>query len=179
MFDYLDSAVDLVSRLLKYIAAGLLIAVALLITCDVVARGLFNWPIIGVAEVVANGIVIIAYLQLSYAVGIGAMLRSDLLVARLPTKPRIALETVVSMLGVLFFGLIAWASYTPMMRAIATGEFEGHASFQVPTWPVRVVIVACSVLAIINYLTLAYRAIVRGETPYDIAQAAQQTAAAE
>ena len=174
MFDRLALAVDRVSALLKYVAAGLLIAVALLIACDVVLRGLFDLPIIGVAEVVANGVVIIAYLQLSYAVGIGAMLRSELLVSLLRPRARILLETLVSILGVLLFGLIAWASYTPMMRAIATGEFEGHASFQVPTWPVRVVIVACSILAIVNYLLLAYRALVRGETSFEVARSAEQ-----
>lgn len=176
MFDRLNIAVDRISALLKYLAAGLLIAVAILIACDVVLRGLLNRPIIGVAEIVANGIVIIAYLQLSYAVGIGAMLRSELLVGLLGRRPRILLETLISILGVLFFGLIAWSSYTPMIRAIATGEFEGYASFQVPTWPVRVIIVSCSILAITNYLALAYRALFRGETAFEIARAAEQAA---
>jgi TRAP-type C4-dicarboxylate transport system permease small subunit len=176
MFDRINLAVDTASALLKLVAAGLLIAVGVLIACDVVLRGLFNFPIIGVAEVVANGIVIIAYLQLSYAVGIGAMLRSELLVSLLGRRARIGLETLISILGIQFFGLIAWASYTPMVRAIATGEFEGHASFQVPTWPVRVIIVSCSILAIMNYLALAYRALVRGETTYDIARTAEQNA---
>lgn len=168
MFDRISFIVDRISASLKYIAAALLLGVAILIAFDVTLRGVFNWPIIGVAEIVANGIVIIAYLQLSYAVGIGAMLRSELLLNFLPKRGRVLLEALVSILGVLFFGLIAWASYEPMIRAIATSEFEGHASFQVPTWPVRVVIVTCSILAIVNYLTIAYRALVRGQTPADL-----------
>lgn len=176
MLDTMDKILESVSAILKYCAASLLIFVACLIAVDVVLRAIINRPIIGVAEIVANGIVIIAYLQLSYTVRIGSMLRSELLVSNLPRRYRIILETVIALLGVAFFGLITWASYTPMMRAIATGEFEGHASFQVPTWPVRVIIVTCSVLAILNYLAQAYRALIRGETAFDIAQAAEAKA---
>lgn len=163
MIDRIDGLLNTISALLKYLAAALLLSVALLIATDVGLRTFFNKPIIGVAEVVANGVVIIAYLQLTYAVRIGSMLRSEFLLNILPFRARILLETAICIMGVLFFALIAWASYTPLIRAIATGEFEGHASFQVPTWPVRFVVVFCSILAILNYLLLAFRAIVRGE----------------
>lgn len=163
MIDTFDAIAERAGSTLHLLAAVLLIAVALLIAADVTLRGVFNRPIIGVAEIVANGVVIIAFLQLSYTVRIGAMLRSELLVSRLGPGPRAVLDAVVSILGVLFFALIAWSSYEPMMRAIATNEFEGYASFRVPVWPVRVVIVACSLLAILNYLLIAYKALARGE----------------
>lgn len=164
MLNRVDTVLDVISALLKYLAAALLLGVALLIATDVGLRTFFNKPIIGVAEVVANGVVIIAYLQLTYAVRIGSMLRSEFLVSQLPFRARILLETFIACLGALFFALIAWASYTPLVRAFTSGEFEGHASFQVPTWPVRFVVVACATLAILNYIVLAYRALVRGET---------------
>lgn len=166
MIDRITHLIETVGTSLKYVAATLLIAVAILITFDVVMRSVFNKPVIGVAEIVANGIVIIAYLQLSYTVRIGAMLRSELLVSKLGHRVKVVFESFMSLLGVLFFGLIAWASYTPMMRAIKAGEFEGYASFQVPTWPLRVTIVVCSLLAVITYLLMAYRAIALGETSY-------------
>ena len=159
MLATVETLLERVAAWLKYVAAALLIGVACLIAVDVFLRGVLNHPIIGVAEIVANGIVIIAFLQLAYAVRIGAMLRSDLLVGFLPIKAKAAFEAVAAILGIIFFALIAWSSWTPMMRAIASGEFEGHASFQVPTWPVRVVIVSCSVLAIANYVAVALRAL--------------------
>lgn len=155
--------IETIGQWLKYIAAALLIGVAVLITIDVVLRGLFNKPIIGVAEIVANGIVIIAYLQLSYTVGISAMLRSELLVSRLKSRAKMFFEACTGFLGILFFGLIAWSSYTPLLRAFRTGEFEGHASFQVPTWPLRATIVACSILAILTYASVIYRALTHRE----------------
>lgn len=165
MFDRLDKILNYIGTYLKYFAAVLLILVSVLIAIDVILRSAFNMPIIGVAEVVANGIVIIAFLQLSYTIRIGAMLRSELLLNILPRRPRIWLEGFVSMLGALFFGLLCWASYEPMMRAIASGEFEGHATFQVPTWPVKSIIVISSALAVISYCLSAWRVLSERQAP--------------
>ena len=161
----IDRLMAHVSQTLKYVAAALLLVVAVLITVDVSLRFIFNKPIIGIAEIVANGIVIIAFLQLSYAIRIGGMLRSELLLNALGPKGRAALEALTGLLGILLFALIAWASWDPMMRAISAHEFEGHASFQVPTWPLKTTIVVCSILGALDYLMVAVKAVVLGETP--------------
>jgi TRAP-type C4-dicarboxylate transport system permease small subunit len=156
----LDAALNVVSQLLKYIAAILLVLVAGLIAVDVGMRFFFNAPIIGVAEIVANGILIIAFLQLTYAVRIDGMLRSELLMSKLSGRPKAFFDALTALLGALLFVLIAWASWDSMVRAIAVQEFEGHVSFPIPTWPVRVAIVSCSILAAVNYLMIAIKALV-------------------
>jgi TRAP-type C4-dicarboxylate transport system permease small subunit len=169
----LDAALNVVSQLLKYIAAILLVLVAGLIAVDVGMRFFFNAPIIGVAEIVANGILIIAFLQLTYAVRVDGMLRSELLVSKLSGRPKAIFEALTAILGALLFALIAWASWDSMVRAIAVQEFEGHVSFPIPTWPVRVAIVSCSILATINYLMIAIRALIGpAEPPPGIADVA-------
>lgn len=150
-----DATLEVLSQSLKYLAALLLVLVALLITADVVMRFIFNAPIIGVAEIVSNGILIIAFLQLSYAVRIDSMLRSELLIDRLHGRPRSAFNVVTALLGASLFILIAWASWDTMLRAIMVQEYEGHVSFPIPTWPVRVAVVFCSILAAVNYIVLA------------------------
>lgn len=160
MIMFADRILEIMSHTLKYVAAVLLLIVAVLITLDVVLRFIFNTPIIGIAEIVANGIVVIAFLQLSYAVRIRSMLRSELLLSRLGETGRIVLESITGLLGIILFAIIAWASWEPLITAIATMEFEGHASFQVPTWPVKLAIVGGSILAGLNYLLLILRAIV-------------------
>ncbi|SNT27742.1 TRAP transporter small permease [Tropicimonas sediminicola] len=160
-----ERLVDLVGRTLKYLAAALLLAVSLLISADVLGRAVFSHPIDGVAEIVANGIVVIAFLQVTYAVTSGAMLRSELLLTRLgPVGLRIA-ETVSALLGALLFYLIARASWSPMIRAIETKEFAGYSGFQMPVWPVRVVIETGSILAIAAYLLIALRTALIGVRP--------------
>ncbi|THV12656.1 TRAP transporter small permease [Rhizobium rhizophilum] len=161
----IDIALDVVSQLLKYIAAILLGLVAVLIAADVAMRFVFNAPIIGVAEIVANGILIIAFLQLTYAVRIDGMLRSELLISKLSGRPKSVFDAVTAILGALLFILIAWASWDSMVRAIAVQEFEGHVSFPIPTWPVRVAIVSCSILAAINYVMIAIKSLLGPDHP--------------
>lgn len=158
----MERIVDMLSQALKYLAAALLIMVSLLIAADVTLRFFFNNPIDGVAEIVANGIVVIAFLQLAYAVRINGMLRSELLIDRLGMIGRRIMETINALLGALLCSLIAWASWSPMVRSIATSEFVGYAGFQMPAWPVRLAIEACSILAVIAYLVAALHALLVG-----------------
>lgn len=165
MLQLIDKTSDTSSQALKYLASALLIGVGLLITADVVARGAFNIPLIGVAEAIANGVVVIAFLQLGYTVRVGGMLRSELVDNYLPESVAHILRISGLVLGAAFFGLIAFSSWEPMVRAIASGEFEGHASLQVPTWPLRGIIVVCSGFAALNYTLLALQA-VTGRKPH-------------
>lgn len=155
----LDTLLDALSQWLKYLAAILLVLVAVLIAADVGMRFAFNAPIIGVAEIVSNGILIIAFLQLTYAVRVDGMLRSELLINRLGGRPRLVFDAVTALLGALLFALIAWASWNSMVRAIIVQEYEGHISFPIPTWPVRIAIVCCSILAAINYIVIALKSL--------------------
>lgn len=160
-----ETLVDFIGRALKYLAAALLLGVSLLITADVVGRSVFGHPIDGVAEIVANGIVVIAFLQVTYAVTTGAMLRSELLQTQLgPLGLRIA-DTMSALLGALLFYLIAQASWRPMVRAFETKEFAGYSGFQMLVWPVRAVIETGSILAFTAYLLIALRTALIGVKP--------------
>ncbi|MBI1620208.1 TRAP transporter small permease subunit [Aquamicrobium zhengzhouense] len=156
--EVLDRLLAIVSQALKYLAAALLVGVSILICADVVMRFILNSPILGVAEIVANGIVIIAFLQLTYAVRQNSMLKSELILNLMGEKGKLASDTINALLGALLFGLVAWASWHPLVRSITTGEFVGYSSFQLPVWPVRLVIESCSILAIIAYLIHAIKA---------------------
>ena len=151
----IDVVLRLVNKILIVVAAIGLVLIAVIIGSDVFGRGLFNTSIIGVAEVVANTLVIIAFLQLPYTVHVGGMLRSELIDMLAPRPIARLLRLVGYLLGALFFGLIAWAEWGHMISSWVTGEFEGHVSFAVPVFPSRLVIVAGSILAVLTYLLLA------------------------
>jgi TRAP-type C4-dicarboxylate transport system permease small subunit len=61
------------------------------------------------------------------------------------------LEFLSCLLGVIFFGLIAYSSFEPTVNAYVRNEFEGHASFRFPTFPVRLSIFICSICAAFTY----------------------------
>ena len=61
------------------LAAAAVLAMVAMVTFEVTARSLFNAPVQGVAEIVANSIVAIVFLQVAHALMTGRMTRTDIL----------------------------------------------------------------------------------------------------
>ena len=127
-----------------------------IIMADIIGRGMFNDPVQGVREIVANSIVIIVFLQAGYAIRSRSMLSADFLIVRFPPwAQRIALAFGY-LLGVVFFVLIIWGGWQLAIESWVGGEFEGEGALRVPAWPTRFMILFGSALAIVNYLVMAY-----------------------
>lgn len=165
--DSVNGALGVVAKGMKLIAAIWIMLLSIFILIEVVARGVFNIPIIGLKEVVANSIVIIAFLQLPYTVRIGGMLRAEVLDSVLPGSVTRLLTRLAFLLGACLFAAVAYAGWGPMLRAWASGEYEGEGGFRVPTYPVRTVIVFGSALGAINFLIIALRPDLLEETQND------------
>lgn len=155
----LDAGLARLNAVLHYFAALWLFGLALVILVDVLGRVLFNAPLRGTAEIVANSVVCIAFLQLCHAVREGRMLRVEILDAALPAAARRMLAVAGCLLGAALFGAIAAASWEPMLNAWRIGEYAGYeGSLRIPTSPVRSLLVAMAGLATVNYLLMAVRA---------------------
>lgn len=141
---------------------SLLIALVMLMMCaDVVMRNLANRPIDGVAEMVAMSIVVIVFLQLPATLRHGRMSRADLFIDpflyRRPAAGR-RLRGAYMLAGIFACGVIAYASWPPLVRAWNQNEFLGiEGVFTFPMWPMRAVVVTGSVLAAVQYALLAWR----------------------
>ena len=85
------------------LAAFWLFALAILITLDVASRALLNAPFTGTAEIVANSVVSIVFLQLPSAVRSGGMLRAEVLDAFMSDAFRRNVQRVASVLGAVLF----------------------------------------------------------------------------
>ena len=68
----------------------------LLICADIFGRTIFNSPVQGVAEIVANSIVAIVFLQAAHALMSGRMTRTDLLIGPLEETGRSQRRSYVS-----------------------------------------------------------------------------------
>ena len=145
------------SRSLHMLAAVWLFSLAFLILADVVGRGMFNTPIQGTAELVANSLVAIAFLQLSHSIRMRGMLRAEFLDAYLPVWLMRAFSMLGYLVAIVLFLAIAYASWEPMMRAWEIKEYQGDGALRVPTYPVRMIIVATSVLSALSYAALFMR----------------------
>ena len=145
-----------VNSWLHMLAAIWLFLLTLVILADVLGRGLLNSPLDGTAEIVANSVVAIAFLQLNHSIRVGGMLRAEFLEPYLPSAVANILETSGCVLGSILFLAVAWGSWDPMVEAWRIGEFAGNeGSIKLPTYPVRTLLVAMCALAAVNYLIMA------------------------
>lgn len=127
-----------------------------IIVADIVSRGLFNNPLNGVREIVANSIVMIVFLQAGYAIRSRSMLSADFLVVHLPRWMRRAALALGYLLGAAFFALIIWGGWDLAVASWVGDEFEGEGALHVPAWPTRFIILIGSALAVVNYLVVAF-----------------------
>lgn len=146
---------------LNAVGSLLIAAVMLLMCADVLMRNLANKPIDGVAEMVAMSIVVIVFLQLPATLRHGRMSRADLFIdpflVRRPAAG-LRLRCVYMLAGIFACGLIAYASWPPLVRAWNNNEFLGiEGVFTFPMWPMRGVVVLGSVLAAVQYALLAWQ----------------------
>jgi TRAP-type C4-dicarboxylate transport system permease small subunit len=146
---------DWTAKALLAFAASLAFLLSFLVVADVVGRTVFSAPVKGTPEMVSMSIVIICFLQASYAVRSGGMLRVELLPALLPQRPREALLALGCLLGVLFFGVIVYGGFDGFLHAWNSGEYEGEGALRIPTWPARLAVVGGAALAALNYLLAA------------------------
>jgi TRAP-type C4-dicarboxylate transport system permease small subunit len=148
----LDRWSDLTAKALLAFAATLALLLSFLVVADVVGRTVFASPVKGTPEIVSMSIVVICFLQASYAFRSGGMLSVDLLPSLLPARGREALAALGCLLGVAFFCVIVYGGLDPFLHAWRSNEYEGEGALRIPTWPARLIVVVGALLAALNYL---------------------------
>ncbi len=155
------------ARILNVWAAGWMALLGVLIIVDVTGRFVANRPIPGVPEMVAASLVGIAFLQLPYSVLSRMMLRTTILRDALGPNARRWVETIAVSLGVLFFGLLAYASFEPMIRSWETLEYEGGEGFHVPVYPIHTLVFLSALAATVCYARIAWQTCRGHERPIE------------
>jgi TRAP-type transport system small permease protein len=148
----LDRFLETTSRVLLVIAAIIGFSLSFIVVVDVVGRVAFNKPLKGTPELVSSAIVIICWLQATYAIRSGGMINVDAFTSVMPYRVQSVLGIIGSLLGAGLFGLICTASV----------------ELRVPAWPARFIMLIGTALASVSYVLLAVRqgqAFARGEPP--------------
>jgi len=138
-------------RALLAAAAVIIFLLGFLVCADVIGRAVFNAPVKGTPEMVSMSIVIICFLLAGYAVQSGGMIYTDVFSSMFGVRGRAFAQLLSAALGILFFGLIVWGSYEPMLHAWISGEYEGEGALRVPAWPARIIVVVGSILVVVSY----------------------------
>lgn len=113
----------------------------LLICADIFGRTVFNSPVQGVAEIVANSIVAIVFLQAAHALMSGRMTRTDLLIGPLEENRPFAAAVIrvfFHLAGIFVFAVIAQGTWPKLVDAWVEEEFFGaQGVFTAPVWPIK------------------------------------------
>jgi TRAP-type C4-dicarboxylate transport system permease small subunit len=96
-------------------------------------------------------IVIICFLQASYAIRSGGMLHVDVIPAMLPRRLREALAALGCLLGVAFFAVVLYGGLDPLSHSWSSNEYEGEGALRIPTWPARFAVLLGAGLAALDY----------------------------
>lgn len=149
-----------VAKALLAFAASLAFLLSFLVVADVVGRTVFASPVKGTPEIVSMSIVIICFLQASYAIRSGGMLHVDVIPAMLPPRLREALAALGCLLGVAFFAVVLYGGLDPLSHSWSSNEYEGEGALRIPTWPARFAVLLGAGLAAVDY-ALAFMAHLR------------------
>lgn len=143
-----------IAKVLMVLAAMWAFVLCFVIVADVVGRGVFDSPLQGTPEIVANSIVMIVFLQAGYAIRSGSMLRAEFLVKLFGNGARRVVLGIGYFLGIVFFAVMFWGAIDLAVHSWVSGEYEGEGALRVPSWPTRFIILIGSLLGIVNYLAL-------------------------
>ena len=142
-------------------AAGTLwiFVLMLVINADVIGRAMFNTPLPGVPEIVAQSIVGIVFLQMADAQRRGRLIRSDVFLARIiasnPTGGRLLLS-LHNIAGAVLMALILVFGWERLVNAWVNEEYVGTmGTFTLPLWPIAAIIVLAAALSMLYHLLFA------------------------
>lgn len=153
------SAVSALTGFVSGAASIWIFCLMILICADIIGRSMFNAPVQGVAEIVANSIVAIVFLQAAHALMCGRMTRTDLLAGWLEEERPFAagvMRVVFHLAGILVFALIAQGTWPKLVDAWVENEFFGaQGVFTAPVWPIKACLFGGALLTCIAFGTQA------------------------
>lgn len=130
-----------IERVLRSIAAACLMAVMLVIFCDVFARYLFNAPLLWTYELVGMYLMpALFYFAVSDTLAVHHHIAVDLLTPWIPTRVRRLVEAVASGAMAAIFGWIVWIFAESALANLRSGAVVMGA-IEWPTWVQEFVVV--------------------------------------
>lgn len=131
----------MIDKALMIIAAAATIAVMLIVTCDVAMRYVFVRPIEWAYDVVSLYMMAtLFFLALPYSLQQHAHISVDVLVHRIPTRVRHAIEAFGYALTSIILGILVWLTFDRLIEGYTNHEFVDGA-VSLPAWIAQVPVV--------------------------------------
>lgn len=115
------------------LSAVVLIAMAFMVTYDVLVRNIFNTPLPASVEISQLMAPYVVFLPFAYTLTVGAHVQVTLLTMRLPRSVFLGTEVLVYILDFLFFAVLTYFSYREFLASWACSEIM-LAAIKLPWW---------------------------------------------
>lgn len=134
----LEKVAEKLSWLLLWIGAIALLLLMLHVSADVAGKYIFNRPIPGTLEVVANYyMVACVFLPLAFVQLRRQHLFVEMFTLGLNTRNTVLLDGFVALLSTAYTGVLTWLVFNQAIDATIQGEIQDVTYFDLPVWPVR------------------------------------------
>ena len=155
--DWLDRFVNSLSGYLNWVAGIGLVTMLAMIAADIIGAKLFKWPIPGGIEMVGFlGVIVIAFAIAQTQIMKGHI-EVEFLMIRFPRKVQKVISSIISILGLALFGLLAWRSYDFGRTLQASGEVS--MTQEIPFYPFVYGIAFCCIPIILVLLVQCLRSV--------------------
>lgn len=123
----------------------------LLGTADVIGTQLLGTPLPGALELTESTIVLVVFGGLAYAQTRGSHIRVEMLYTHLGPRMRAVLDGFGHVMGLLFFGLLAWQAGLELAHSWRISEAT-FGIVRLPLWPTRAILLMGTLLLIVQLL---------------------------
>lgn len=132
-WDTIDKVNKGSNGVLVALSAVVLIAMAFMVTYDVLVRNIFNTPLPASVEISQLMAPYVVFLPFAYTLVVGAHVQVTLLTMRLPRRLFLGTEVLVYVLDFLFFSVLAYFSWREFLASWACDEIM-LAAIKLPWW---------------------------------------------
>ncbi len=115
----IQKILDKITAGVSWIGAGALVLMVLIVVANVAGRYLFRTPVLGAVEMVGLLTVVVVFCVLAFTEAKGAHIVVDILVSRFHDRTKAVLSSIMSLLGAVFFVIMAWQGWDLMVSNIS------------------------------------------------------------
>lgn len=123
--------IESLSKLFARVGGALILLSAVLITIDVVTRGIVGSSLVNSFEFSTYALAVAVSFSLAYALVSRAHIRIDILLKLLPLRPRLALDIVALTVFAVFVGLLVWYAGETFRQSLDFGA-RSNSSLAIP-----------------------------------------------
>jgi TRAP-type C4-dicarboxylate transport system permease small subunit len=144
---------SLIERVLGLVAIAALAALVLLPSLQVILRGFFSAPVIGLEEATRWGLIILVFLAAPLLLSTNEQIRLAEFVNHLPAAPRKYLERAILLTSGVSVGVIAYAGVLSVLRNLGTRT----STLDIPFWLFAAPMLIGFAAAALGYVWFALR----------------------